>query len=341
MFSRKIYLQLRMFFYSNRDSLNTFAMAFIMVTLFYLFINYIVVERIIVSQANNDETSQKYSNAIVLYNVAYFYYKNFHYNETNKDIYFEIPYRRAMCYLKNDQKSESVNSMLEGLRDIQKQYGIFSSENAYFIRKYLVDYYLENNRDKLAEREFENLQLINKNLRFNQEDMADIIRLKADLFYQQKQYDYAIQLYQQAYKLISTGTNIDFDILVKIVDRIANYQIENENYNSAIELYKNAIELIAASNRSKRNQELAAGMLINLGNLYHGQEGQIKESIKCYELAVDIIKKLPKHNYFKQNILVYMSKLKSLYDEDNQYAKSTDIDIQMARVRRFSFLQIF
>lgn len=327
-----------MFLYSIRKILNAFGVFAILLILFYLFVNHIVVERMILSQANNDEASQKYSNAVTLYNISYGFYKMFHFSEADKEIYFEIPYRRAFCYLQNNQKEESAKSMLEGLNAIQSQYGAISYENAYFIRKYLINFYLDNDKYKLAKNEFYNLLLIYKFTGINNSVIADMIRLKADLYYQKKDYDYANRLYKKAYKAILSETDADPHILVKITRRIANYEVINENYDDVIKFYKTTAENLQES--SNQHRDLIAELFLEFGDFYVSQ-GNLKEAIKCYEPALEIIKKMPKHSYLKQHYITYLDKLKNLYDDDGQYAKARDMEERITKYNRFSFLQIF
>ena len=328
-----------MFLYSIRKVTNAIISTLIVATLLYLFLNFIVFERIIMAQANNDQESQKYSSAIVLYNVAYSYYKVFHITDTDKEIYLEIPYKRAVCYLNTNQMNESAKSMLEGLTAIQSQYGVFSVENAYFSKKYLIAYYLDNDKYKLAINEFYNLLAIYKSIGMSNMDIGEMISLKGDLCYKLKDYNSADQLYQRAYMATAEEADVDYAILVKLANRIAEHDIKGGHDNDAIATYKKTLNILCGD-PTKKHKAACAQMSMDLGNLYIKQNN-IKEAIKCYESALATIKKMPKHSYLKQNILTYMAKLKGLYDEDNQYAKSADMDIQTARERRFSFLQIF
>src|SRR5574344_2019229 len=125
--------------------------------LFGFFINAFVFERIIVPFANSNLISGNYKVAIQYYDIAQVYYKFFHFTGVNKDIYFEIPYFKAKCFIYTKDKEKAIQSMLGGMTEIQNQYGIFSKESAFFIRKYLIDFYLENHNVRLALSEYDNL----------------------------------------------------------------------------------------------------------------------------------------------------------------------------------------
>jgi len=135
MFLRKLYIKLRLFFYSSRHFIDGVIVSAMILTLLYLFMNFFVFERVIIGRANYFEANNKYEQAIELYNFAYAYYDINHFTKTNRDIYFEIPYRVSMCYLKAGKKEKSIESMVDGMTLIQRQYGVMSLENAYFIRK--------------------------------------------------------------------------------------------------------------------------------------------------------------------------------------------------------------
>lgn len=300
--------------------------------------NGILFKNIIVAQAYNFQVTKNYKNAITFYNIAYFYYNINHFSQDNKELYFEIPYRLSICYLNENDKKDSVESMLTALTSIQEKSGIFSPDTAYFMRKYLIDYYLTNNNVYLAKKEFNNLLTIYKNIGYNQTETVDMIRLAGDLYYQQKKYDEAISLYQQAYEAISVQKNIDYDVFVKVVNRICDYEIESGHSNEAIKIYKSSINLL---DNSAGQTELEANMLIDLGNLYIDSDGGNKgrsEAIDCYEKAIRLIKKLPRTNYLRKDVNNYLEKLGKMYTKNNQFHKSQQIDAELLRRKRFAFL---
>lgn len=337
MFYRKLYLKTRLFFYSIRKAVSSFIIFTIIAILLYSFMNSFIFEKIIYKEAESMQAHEKYDSAISLYNIAYFYYGLNHFSDDNKELYFEIPYQISLCYLAQKNKTKSVETMLKALTAIQTQYGMFSHENSYFIRKYLVSYYLENNRVTLAQREFNNLMIIYRNIGYNGNEMSDIIRISGDIYYQKKHYDTAINFYEQAYKSLVAQTNIDYDVFSKIVDRICDYDVINGRSDAAANMYKSSIQIL--KNAGKPEDELTAKMLLKLADLYTSMgTSQITGAISCYEDAIDIIKKLPKTSYLKQNITSYYVTLKGLYNQSNQFHKAEDIDVELARRERFGFL---
>lgn len=337
MFYRKLYLKARIFFYSIRKALSSFVIFAIIAVLLYSFLNSFIFKKIIYKEAESMQAHAKYDSAINLYNVAYVYYGLNHFSDDNKELYFGIPYQISLCYLAQKNKPASVETMLKALTGIQTQYGMFSRENSYFIRKYLIAYYLENNRVTLAKREFNNLLIIFKNIGYSGNEMSDIIRISGDIYYQQKRYDTAINFYEQAYKALVAQQDIDYDVFSKLVDRICDYDVINGRQDAAIDMYKSSIQIL--KNTGKHEDELTAKMLLKLAGLYTSMgNNQITGAINCYEEAIDIIKKLPKTSYMRQNITQYYLILKGLYNQTNQFHKAEDIDVELARRERFGFL---
>lgn len=323
-----------MYLYSIRKTLNKIFLTFALILFAYLFTNFVIFERVILPQAENDAITKKYSNAIVLYNIAYTYYSCFHYGEHNKEIYFEIPYKRAMCYLKKNDIKNSIKSMLDGMSAIQFQYGALSKENAYFVRKYLIEYYLYNNKNGLAQREYDNLLLIYKKIGYDDNTVADLIRLCGDIAFQAKQYDRAMTLYRRASDVLTNQNVVDMGIRSRVIDRIAEYEIQNDHTDIAIDLYKSLIMRLESAGDDQN--KLLAETRLRLGDAYDKNENT-KAAIDCYEKAIENIKKLPKNTYLRQNRKEYFLILKALYDKDGQFSKSRDVDVELARERRFSF----
>lgn len=336
MLYKKLYWSARLFFYSKREVLNKIAVILMITILSYFVINNIFFTKIILGKANYEEIKQNYPKAITFYSIAYKYYGLNHFSENNKHIYFEIPYKISLCYLQEKNKQDSIKSLFEGLKNIQKEYGVYSKENAYFSRMYLIDFYLINNRYNLACKEFTNMIKIYRKVGYGNLEVADTIRIKGDLAYQQKNYDLAIDFYKKAINNFLFINKIDYTIYSRTIDRICNYYIENNNPQEAIKTYASAIDFVKKSNKNEK--ELRAQMLIKLANLYSLNDKTVKSAILCYEDALLIIDKLPSTTYSKQNINVYLQSLKNLYDLNNEYTKSREIEMELARKRRFSFL---
>lgn len=336
MFIRKLYLKIRLFLYSIRNILNRIAIILMIGTLIYLFINVLIFKNLIIGKANNYEINQKYEKAITFYNIAYSYYSFNHISTENKEIYLELPYSISTNYLKIKDKKQAVQNMFDGIAAIQTRYGVYSKENADFTRKYLIEFLLTNNNVKFAEVEFKNLINIYKKIGYSETIVPDLIRLKGDLYYAQGNYDTAINLYEQAYNKIITLTNIDYNIFTNIVNKICEYEIKTNNNDMAIDIYNNSINIL--ENSTEKNSDMMAEMLIDLGDLYAKKDISTKQAIKCYEKAITIVKKLPRSNYMRENIKNYLLTLQDLYNKNGQFHKVDEIDIELARQRRFSFL---
>lgn len=333
---RKLYLKTRLFLYSQRKISNKVIVILMVATLLYLFFNFFVCEKFIVGEANYFQINHRCKAALMLYDAVYPYYSFNHFSEKNKEIYFEIPYRMSLCYLEENDKENSVKSMLNGITAIQKQYGMFSPETAYFIRKYLIQYLFTINSVNLAQKEFNFLLKIYQKIGYDNNVYSDLLCLSGDLYYQQQNYAEAIIYYEQAYNKIISQENIDYKVFTKIVGRIGDYYIQNKDPNKTISLYKNSINIL--KNAGSKYADLTANMFIKLRDLYSQNDQMTKEAISCYEQASSIIKQLPKTNNLRQNFQKHLTTLKNLYNKDNQFHKADEMDVQLARERRFSFL---
>lgn len=336
MLFRKIYIKIRLFLYSIRNFLNVTAITLMVATLSYLFINSFVLERFVINQARENKEINKYENAISFYKIAYSYYQIDHFSANNKKLYFEMPYEIAICYLNEGKLNESVLVMLNAVNSIEKQYGFLSEENAYFIRKYKIAYFMKINHLNLAKREFNTLFDIYKRIHCTQSDLADLLRLSGDIYYNEKIYDRAIEFYQKAYSLIINQENMDYEVFADIVNKICEYDIKNNQTNQAIDLYKKSVIVLQRTNNDE--QDLTAKMLIDLGNLYTKDDKSLKDAVKSYEDAIAIIKKLPRKNPLRQDIVKYMSTLKDLYTKNSQFVEAENLGNEIIRHSRFSFL---
>lgn len=319
-----------------RDTLSQLVVMTLVGILLYAFLNGIIINRIILGKAYSEQIKKNYKSAITYYNLAYSYFKIDHYSKDNQKMYFEIPYRIAICYLGENDRQNAIKTMLDEVVSIQGDYGLFSRDSAYFIRKYLIDFYLVNNCSFLANREFNNLLFIYKSIGYDDNAMTDVDRLMGDLYYQQKDYDNAMISYQKAFDSFAKQKEIDYEIFAKMVSRMGDYDVRQKQNDTAINLYKKALTVF--ENTSGGNTEEAAELLLKLGDLYAQKDGEVKNAIKCYEEAIGIIKGLWGATYNKQNLVQYLTTLKGLYDQDNQYTKSREVDIELARIRRFSFV---
>jgi len=302
----------------------------------YLFTNLFVFQRFILGFAKDGMLRNDYSSAITLYNIAFPYYKINHFSQQNKEIYLNIPYELSTCYLHKNKKTEALESIYKGADATRKEYGTFSNENVTYMRKYLIQYYLENKETTLAEKTFSNLLIIYKKIGCSDEEIADLIRIKGDIYYQQKNYDYAIETYKRAYDASDFNANTDYEIFSKIIGRICDYEIANGKTPEAILTYRKALTVLKDS--GERQSELSADMLINLGDIYAKEELTTKDAIICYEKAIEIIKQLPHISPLRQNRQTYMLTLRDLYNKNSQYQKANEIDAELLKQQRFSFL---
>lgn len=337
MISRKLYLKIRIYLYSIRHVITNVLTILLVIICGYIFLDTVIVGQFIMNKANNDAIDKNCKSAIPYYNMAYLFYNFFNFTEQDKYNYMEISYKKAMCYLKTNKKADSIGTMVLGLSNIEKKYGVFSRENAYFIRKYLIEYYLTNNKSKLAMNEFNNLLQIYKVIGYKDYEMADLTRISGDLYYQQKQYDIAMDFYKKAYDSISKQSNIDYEVFSKIVKRIATYEIQNQKTDVALGIYKSSIDVLL--NSPVKNSEITAQMLLDLANLSaSGDPPNLPEAEIRYEQALEIIRKLPSTNYLKLNIIEYYKTLKDFYTTSGKTQKADEIQDAITRHERFRFL---
>lgn len=288
------------------------------------------------NKARYDQANKKYDSAITLYNINYIYYSINRYSKTNKEIFFEIPYDIAKCYLGKNEREKAFKTILNGQNAMQQTYGFFSWEYATFMRKYLLDFYFDTSNYGLAYKDFGNLLLIYKKIGYSPNEMADIMRLCADIYTDQGKENVAIDLYKRAYDTISIqGEGMDYEIFTSIVNKICAYDVANNNSSGAIDLYKKTIERL--KKQGKDQNELTAQMLMNLGNVYKNEES-FKKAIECYKDAITIIKTLPNSSNTKQNLKIYLTTLKGLYESNHQIKEAEEIGLEITKHDRFSFL---
>lgn len=320
--------------YSNRALINTILAGIMSLTAIYLFINFFIFENLILSSAIKNEMSGNCKKAIFAYNLAYPYYKIYHTSKRSKELYLKIPYSLSLCYLKENDKLKSARAISNGLVSIKKEYGVFSIENADYVRKYLIQYHLERNDIKSAEKELENLILIYKNVGGKKDEVADIARIKGDIYYEKKDYITAMQYYKKAYKFIDFGVNTDYETVSKITKKLCLFEIQNQRNAEAITIYKQTKK--SFEDYAKDHTELYAQMLIDLAELQRKEDLDVKEATLNYETAISITKTLPKCSYLRQNLLKHMEILKELYVKGNQHAKANELGVEILKMRRFS-----
>lgn len=304
------------------------------IILLCLFLNSFLSAKVIINRADQEQTNKKYQSAIFLYKLAYPYYSINHFSSVDKDFYMKIPYEISICELREHNTKKSEEIIFKTYSKIQKKYGYYSKENSDFIRKYLIEYYLTINNTTYAKRELLNLFSVYKEVNCDINTKADLLRLAGDIYYQQKDYYNAVSLYEKAYSVISKEPEIDFEVYTKIVHRICDYEIKNNRADNAIDFYKNALSFLQKS--KEPNNESIVNIYINLGELYSRSDNNLQQAIASYENAIKLIKELPRGCYLRQNLYVYYNSLKDLYNRNNQSYKATQIDVELARMRRFS-----
>lgn len=304
-------------------------------SLLLIFLNSFLSAKIIVNKADMEQINHNYKSAVFFYNIAYSYYCLNHFSQENKHLYLKIPYEIALCELKqkNNQKSSKILSVASS--KIIKQYGYYSRENADFIREYLVEYSLSTNNINTARQELINSFTIYRKIGFNQNIMADLLRLNGDIFDLQKNYQKAAYLYEKAYSMINREPEIDYEIYTNIIHKMADCEVKQGHIENAIDIYKNTLHILQGSKRNEN--EAIAKIQLNLGDLYVKNELSYSGAIDAYENTINIVKTLPKTSYLRKNIYTYYEKLKDLYTKNNQSYKATDIDLELARRRRFAF----
>lgn len=331
---KKYYIMFRVFLNSKKHLLHDTITAGLVILALYFAINSFVFPVLVMGSANAEKQAGNCEKAIGIYNIAQFYYKFNHFSDENQRAYFEIPYQKAVCYLKMNKQQESLSSILGGMTTIQVQYGIFAPETAYFMRKYLIDYYIKLGNLKLATQEYNSLLVIYKKIGYSYSELADMIRLSGDLHYQRGNYDLAIEFYKKAYNAMQKGRISDYEIFYNIVTRIANYETANKNYDITKKIYTTGINSLL--NSGKENRSLTASMYLQYGD-FLAQQKNTKEAIISYENAIELIQKLPARDNLKRSLGTYLLTLKELYNEGGRFDKVREIDLKIARKRRFSF----
>ena len=333
-FFRKRYLKIRVFFYTRRKFFKALFWTLALGAIAYYSINTLLFKNYFVGNAFTDKLEGNYQESISYYDKAQWYYDINHFSEDNKDIYFKIPYEKAVCYLKLNQPKKSISTMVSALTAIENEYGVYSEEMAHFIRKYLIEFYLQSDDVNLAYQEFKNLLDVYKHIGFSDPELADIMRLSGDIYYQKGQIDEAIELYQKAYKSAALIKQMDYDVFFNIVDRVTDY-MDKELKNQQLEdIFKQSINVFTTAEPPKK--EMAAAMLLKYGD-YLAKHDHKKEAVDKYYDALMYIRHLPRSSYLQKHSAEYIKSLKQLYDDIGQFHKVRQLDIEMAKKRRFSF----
>lgn len=335
MILRKIYIKTRLFFASNLDLISKLIFLTILAVFFFIFLNHYIVGEFLIGKANKAEINEKYDHAINLYNIAYSYYKVNHYGPENQGNYYELPYQIAFCYLQKAENNKANDIMLKASQKIEKEYGVFSKENAEFSRKYLMEFYLISDNYNAANNEFNTLLNIYQKIGYNENEHADMFRIKGDLYVLESDSDNAILFYNKAYEIMLKQKFRDYRIYSKIIQKICDYEVANKDLTDAIDLYKTLIDDM--KNTNERQADLIAENSIRLGDIYNSLD-ELRNAISCYEEATRIIKTLPKNSHLQQNFKTYLLTLRDLYNRNGQSNKVGEIDIELARQRRLSFL---
>lgn len=341
MLNSKLYLKIKYYIRTNKKAINKFTAKAMVVILLIIFINTFFSVKILVNKADIDQINHKYSNALFLYGLTYSYYNINHFSKENKALFLRIPYEIAVCQLKQNNKRQSLKALSDASAKIVKQYGADSKENADFLRQYLIEYNIKTNNLQIASEELLYAFNIYRKVGFNQNIIADLLRQNGDIFYAQANYQKADFLYDKAFSIIMQNYNknspdIDYEIYTKIVHNICDCEVKTGQVDNAINIYQDTLKFLQQS--SFKQNEAIANISLSLGDLYIKKGDSVSEAISCYNRAIDIIKNLPKASPLRKNLYSYYKTLKDLYVKNNQSYKASDIDLELARRRRFAFI---
>lgn len=341
MLNSKLYLKIKYYIRTNKRAINKITVKAMVVILLIIFLNSFFTVKVLVNKADIEQVNQKYSNALFLYNVASSYYNINHFSKENKALYLKIPYEIAVCQLKQKDKRQSLKTLSDASVKIVKQYGVYSKENADFIRQYLIEYNIQANNLQTASEELLYVFNLYRKIGLNQNIIADLLRQNGDILYAQANYQKASFLYNKAFSIIMQNYNknnidIDYEIYTKILHKICDCEVKTGQIDNAISIYKDTLNFLQKSD-DKQNEAIA-NISLNLGDLYIKKGDSFSEAINCYNNAIDIIKNLPKASPLRKNLYSYYKTLKDLYTKNNQSYKASDIDLELARRRRFAFI---
>jgi len=285
-------------------------LGFMIFSISYWLVNDLFVERNLLADATNLMQQKNYKVATSRYKLALRYYQINHFTENTKHKYFDVSYKFSICLLKQNFKKEAIQNMLDTESQVRWDYGFYSKDYEYFLRNYLIDFYLQINNINLTKRTFKKIIAINKNLGCNYSEMADLMRVAGDIYFNEKDLKSALNFYNKAYTIITNQKIPDYLILMNITNKICANEVKLGLSDNAIELYENSIEITRQA--SKPQDLVLSQLLINLGDLYSQNDQTMIDSVNCYEEAIEITKTMPMNTFPRQNLQNYILKYKDL-----------------------------
>lgn len=307
---RKIFVSITKFLRPIKHNLDKIFIVIVSLCCFYFVLNDLFMERSLLPDANTLMHEKDYKAALGRYNLALFYYKLNHYTNHTKNNYFDVSYKVSVCQYNENQKKKAYENILTTAREIQAQYGFYSKENAYFIKKYLMEFYLENNELVLANNAFRSLLIVESKIGYSNSETADLTRLSGDIYFMAKDVNTALILYNRAYEIISKETKPDYEILMNITNRVAKNKLSLLMTKESIDLYKSSISIVRKA--PKKQNEILVNLLVNLGDICAKNDYTVGEAAECYKEAIEITKKLSMKTTAKQNLVEYISTYKKL-----------------------------
>ncbi len=215
----------------------------------------------------------------------------------------------------------AFENILNTQKDIQWQYGFYSKENAYFIKNYLIDFFIQNGNINLAKTAFRNLVAIDKKIGYDYSELADVTRITGDIYFAQGKIELALTFYNNAYNIISKEKNPDLKILMTITNKICENELKLQMIENVIEIYKHSIKIVRES--PQKQETILVNLLINLGNIYSKSDDTMQNALDCYNEAILISKKLSIATTPRQNLENYISSYKKIKVK-NDYLKHVE-----------------
>lgn len=321
MLGQRIYIKtMKGFQLLRRNFLKIAALAIIFYA-FYWVVNDLFIERSLIPDANNLMQQKNYKSAIKRYKIAAKYYEINHYTLRARKKYCSVTYKITLCLLEQQDSKKAYENIFNTEKHIKWQYGYYSKENAYFIKNYLIDFYLKNENLNLARAAFKNLIIIDKKIGYSNSEMADLMRIAGDIYFKEKNVNAALESYSKAYETILREKNIDYEIFANVTNKICENQIQINMVDDAIKIYQQSIQTVRAA--EKKQDFVLVNFLIKLGNIYATNDSTMNSAVLCYEEAISISKKLPQKTLPRQNLENYTAKYKKL-SAKNSFIKNME-----------------
>ncbi len=279
-------------------------------------VNNVIYGKLIWDTAYRLSNKKDYHAAVHLYNYATKYYKVINFIPSNRQKYIEVQYKKAVCYLGENQPEKADLAIKEGMYLMIDSYGLNSPEYAEYIRRYVVEYYIQKKDFKQA-REFLVLsEYFYLKLKTSGNELATINRLYGDLYFAEGNISKAESYYKNAYRLANKYKDIDVDSAITIVERFADVYVRQGEAKKAVVVYAKLIDLMQKQKCSDKVK--FAYVNWRIAQVY-ASAGQYEKAISYYDEAYDVAEGLSDYYALSRETNIIRKEMADVYNKMGRY----------------------